>query len=70
MATIKAIPHSSTADIARGMDLLDTPLLNKGTAFSTDERAEVGLNGLLPPQVESGRADTPPGRNDDGWTVG
>src|SRR5690242_11431471 len=53
MATIKAIPHSSTADTARGMDLLDTPLLNKGTAFSTDERTELGLNVLLPPQAET-----------------
>jgi malate dehydrogenase (oxaloacetate-decarboxylating) len=35
------------------MDLLDTPLLNKGTAFSADQRAELGLTGLLPPQVET-----------------
>ncbi|HTU33494.1 MAG TPA: NAD-dependent malic enzyme [Candidatus Acidoferrum sp.] len=37
----------------RGMHLLDTPLLNKGTAFSLEERAEFGLDGLLPPQIES-----------------
>ena len=53
MATINAIPASSIADTPRGMDLLDTPLLNKGTAFSAGERAELGLNGLLPPQVET-----------------
>src|SRR6516164_11447232 len=35
------------------MDLLDTPLLNKGTAFSDTERTQLGLHGLLPPQVES-----------------
>ena len=53
MATINTIPHSSTADTRRGMDLLDTPLLNKGTAFSSEERAELSLNGLLPPQAET-----------------
>ena len=37
----------------RGMDLLDTPLWNKGTAFNNHERAVLGLQGLLPPHVES-----------------
>src|SRR6201982_1073004 len=45
----------------RGMDLLDTPVWNKGTAFDERERAAFGLHGLLPPHVEvlqqqSGRA--------------
>jgi len=53
MATINTIAHSSIADTPRGMDRLDTPLLNKGTAFSADERTELGLNGLLPPQAET-----------------
>ena len=38
-----------TAGVAR----LTDPLENKGTAFSESERAELGLDGLLPPVVES-----------------
>jgi malate dehydrogenase (oxaloacetate-decarboxylating) len=40
-------------DGLRGMNLLDTPLWNKGTAFNDDERIAFALEGLLPPQVES-----------------
>jgi len=36
-----------------GMDLLDTPIWNKGTAFDDKERVAFGLNGLLPPGTES-----------------
>jgi malate dehydrogenase (oxaloacetate-decarboxylating)(NADP+) len=36
----------------RGEDLLRDPLLNKGTAFSTCERQELRLEGLLPAVVE------------------
>jgi malate dehydrogenase (oxaloacetate-decarboxylating) len=34
-----------------GVDLLNVPLLNKGTAFSEDERDEFLLHGHLPPHV-------------------
>jgi malate dehydrogenase (oxaloacetate-decarboxylating) len=37
----------------RGMHLLDTPIFNKGTAFTDEERSAFGLHGLLPPQIES-----------------
>ena len=37
----------------RGLDVLNSPLLNKGTAFSNSERANLGLSGLLPPEVST-----------------
>ena len=37
----------------RGMSLVGASALNKGTAFSDEERARLGLHGLLPPRVES-----------------
>jgi malate dehydrogenase (oxaloacetate-decarboxylating) len=40
-------------DVPHGMDLLNRPRLNKGTAFTEDERSTLGLHGLLPPQVET-----------------
>jgi malate dehydrogenase (oxaloacetate-decarboxylating) len=36
-----------------GTELLNDPLLNKGTAFTEDDRSTLGLQGLLPPQVET-----------------
>ncbi|MEU1626357.1 NAD-dependent malic enzyme [Streptomyces sp. NPDC020096] len=42
----------SSADV-RGYALLTDPLRNKGTAFSVAERLELGLDGLLPPAVET-----------------
>jgi malate dehydrogenase (oxaloacetate-decarboxylating) len=53
MSTVETHIQSLVADIPRGMDLLDRPLLNKGTAFSDMERADLRLEGLLPPHVET-----------------
>lgn len=37
---------------ARGIDVLDNPLLNRGTAFTNEEREALGIHGLLPSVVE------------------
>lgn len=41
------------ATCLRGQDVLHTPLLNKGTAFTTEERTALALTGLLPPAVKT-----------------
>ncbi|UBU08816.1 NAD-dependent malic enzyme [Nonomuraea gerenzanensis] len=46
-------PDGSYLTRLRGQAVLQEPLLNKGTAFSAAERAELGLEGLLPPVVET-----------------
>lgn len=36
---------------ARGRAVLTDPLLNRGTAFTEEERRDLGLDGLIPPRV-------------------
>ena len=38
---------------ARGLDVLSSPLLNKGTAFTAEERKALGLTGLVPPGIST-----------------
>jgi malate dehydrogenase (oxaloacetate-decarboxylating) len=53
MGTKQQMQPSGLPDIPRGMDLLNCQGLNKGTAFTEQERSKLGLDGLLPPQVEN-----------------
>src|SRR5215472_11686478 len=53
MAKRQTTAKSRLRDLPSGMDLLERPELNKGNAFTKDERKKFGLDGLLPPQIES-----------------
>jgi len=45
--------HPTVSALPRGLPLLRHPLLNKGTAFTEEERDALGLRGLLPAHVLS-----------------
>ena len=50
---VRAGPRSAHLDSPRGVALLRDPLLNKGTAFTEQERDALGLRGFLPACVLS-----------------
>ena len=37
----------------KAMSILNNPYLNKGTAFTKAERDQLGLNGLIPPYIQT-----------------
>jgi malate dehydrogenase (oxaloacetate-decarboxylating) len=45
--------HPTVSITKRGYDVIRDPLMNKGTAFTPEEREALGLHGLLPAQVNS-----------------
>jgi malate dehydrogenase (oxaloacetate-decarboxylating) len=45
--------HTGCETKARGLAVLNSPLLNKGTAFTAEERKALGLTGLLPPDIST-----------------
>ena len=55
-APVRANPRLQAFDSPRGLALLRDPLLNKGTAFTEQERDALGLRGLLPAHVLSMKA--------------
>ncbi len=48
---VPSLKSEGGALLPRGSALLANPLLNKGTAFTEEERDALGLRGLLPPRV-------------------
>jgi malate dehydrogenase (oxaloacetate-decarboxylating)(NADP+) len=57
MTTAHAAPSRDASPLARtekrGFEVLHDPLLNKGSAFTHEEREALGLTGLLPPAVST-----------------
>ncbi|MBE7121783.1 oxaloacetate-decarboxylating malate dehydrogenase [Bacillus cereus] len=51
MSKFTVASNGSLETALRGVEVLATPLLNKGVAFTQEEREELGLKGLLPPAV-------------------
>ena len=53
MDKLKTDYHIRKTGLPTGVELLHDPFLNKGTAFTQEERAALGLCGLLPPHIHT-----------------
>ncbi|MBT0955374.1 NAD-dependent malic enzyme [Bacillus velezensis] len=53
MNNIKVTKEGNLETTLRGKEVLSIPTLNKGVAFSAEERKSLGLDGLLPPTILS-----------------
>src|ERR1700749_4649873 len=53
MAAVQPTNQASRSGGSYGVEILEQPTLNKGTAFTEEERSRLGLHGLLPPAVET-----------------
>ena len=46
-------PADTPSSAPTGVAFLEDPISNRGTAFTPEERVKLGLDGLLPPVVET-----------------
>lgn len=51
MKQFKVTNEGDIQTTLRGLEVLSVPFLNKGVAFTEEERKELGLKGFLPPKV-------------------